>query len=385
MADFGSTGSGRTVQALDNALSSIARVLGLLEDACPPAAARTEGLRDAIGAYAVRDVCAPRPVPAQDRALWDGRAAASSDLIGASPMSPAFLTSEPALIATGDPLPAGCDCVIDDSLVSGGGGFFEALGGAVPGEGVRRAGDDLKTGEIILAAGDRVSPLIVAALAAAHIGEIQVRRPQLRIIAAGAGFTADLIAALAGDEGAQIEVVVLKQGDAQGIARALSGGGFDAAFVVGGTGTGEADRSIDALRSCGQVIAHGFALDPGRTGAAGVVGGKAVVCLPGRFDSGLAVYLALGRALLRRLSGAPAPVAATTRPLTRKIASSVGVAQLALLQSVENGWTPLCVGEATFSQVLRANAYMVVPEGSEGMAEGASVGPTRMPGRSFER
>ncbi len=78
-------------------------------------------------------------------------------------------------------------------------------------------------------------------------------------------------------------------------------------------------------------------------------------------------------------------MAATTRSLTRKIASSVGVAQLALLQSVENGWTPLCVGEATLSQVLRANAYMVVPEGSEGMAEGASVWPTRMPGRSFER
>jgi molybdopterin molybdotransferase len=383
MANSGSTSSGRTVQALDATLSSVTRVLSLLQETCCPVAPRTEGVRAAIGAYAVRDVHAPRPVPAQDIALFDGCAAASSDLIGASPMSPAFLTNEPALVAVGDPLPAGCDCVIDDSLVSGEGGFFEALGGAAPGEGVRRAGDDVKAGEIILAAGNRVSPVSILALVAAQINEIEIRRPRLRIIAAGQGETTDLIACMAKEEGAQVEVVELEKGDAHGVASALSDDGFNAAFIVGGTGTGQADQSVAALRYCGEVVAHGFALDPGRTGAAGVVDGKAVICLPGRFDAGLGVYLAIGRPLLRRLSGAPAPAAATTGPLTRKIASAVGVAQLGLLESGEKGWTPLCVGEATIAHLLRADAYMIVTEGSEGMAEGASIRPMWMPGRRF--
>jgi molybdopterin molybdotransferase len=60
-------------------------------------------------------------------------------------------------------------------------------------------------------------------------------------------------------------------------------------------------------------------------------------------------------------------------PLARKIASSVGMAEFVLLERSEGAWMPLAVGELSLAAIARAEAFLLVPGGSEGFAAGAPV------------
>lgn len=384
MAGARTQGIGTGGQRLDATLNSAADVVARLRTGCATATPLRVAPAQAAGGFAAADIVASADAPASCVALMDGLAASSLDLIGATPMSPAFVSGALAPVRVGDALPAGCDCVIDAALgVTAGPGMFEVHGSAAPGEGVRRAGEDARRGEIVARAGERLSAAHALALEAQGLGDIPVRRPRARIVATPAedGATARYIAALAREDGADIDVARAQDRSAQGVAAALSGD-FDAAFVIGGTGRGEDDHAVKALRAAGDLLAHGLALEPGRTGAAGLMGGRAVVCLPGRFDAALGVYLAIARPLLRYIACAGDAPLAHAAPLGRKISSTVGVAQLVLLAFDGARWTPLCVGDATLSHLLRAQAYLVVPDGSEGFAEGAVVQPHLLPGRS---
>jgi molybdopterin biosynthesis enzyme len=62
-----------------------------------------------------------------------------------------------------------------------------------------------------------------------------------------------------------------------------------------------------------------------------------------------------------------------TLPLARKIASSVGIAEIVLLEKNDRGWMPLTVGDLSLETVARADAWLVVSGGSEGFAAGAPV------------
>jgi molybdopterin molybdotransferase len=63
-----------------------------------------------------------------------------------------------------------------------------------------------------------------------------------------------------------------------------------------------------------------------------------------------------------------------TLPLERKIASSVGIAEIVLLEQIEEAWMPLAVGQLSLEAIARADAWLAVPGGSEGFAAGAPVG-----------
>jgi molybdopterin biosynthesis enzyme len=69
-------------------------------------------------------------------------------------------------------------------------------------------------------------------------------------------------------------------------------------------------------------------------------------------------------------------------PLARKIASGVGVAEIVLLEQVENSWVPLASGELSLDAIARADAWLAVPAGSEGFAAGTPVDAYMMQDRS---
>jgi molybdopterin biosynthesis enzyme len=51
----------------------------------------------------------------------------------------------------------------------------------------------------------------------------------------------------------------------------------------------------------------------------------------------------------------------------------VGIAEIVLLEQVEDMWMPLAVGELTLEAIARADAWLVVPGGMEGFAAGTPV------------
>lgn len=369
-----------TMQRLDTPLHRVDAVRARLLAGVAPVAPSQALVVEAIGAVAARDACAPAGLPATDCALIDGYALASAELIGASPMSPAMLMEAPRLVQVGDPLPSGADCVVDAGFVSIG-AFTEITAPAAPGDGVRRAGGDFRQGEAILRSGERLDLLRAHTLLAAGVQTICVLRPVVRVLAVGGvGVTAGLVAALAQEAGADVRLAAAPR-DRDSLAGSLAGVDGDAVILVGGTGCGVDDRTVLALRHAGADVAHGLALEPGRTGAVGRLDGRPVIATPGRPEAAFAIWLALGAPLMSALVGIQDQPFAAERPLTRKVASTVGLAQIAPLEATAEGWRPLAVGDMSLAHLARADGFLLVPEDSEGRPEGALVRPVPAPGR----
>jgi molybdopterin biosynthesis enzyme len=279
-------------------------------------------------------------------------------------------------------MPKGCDCVVDPDLVEQTRGLFQVSAEAIPGQGIRRIGGDIAEGSSLIAAGRRIRALDLLIARAAGRETIAVRRPRLRLInvpaTAGTAVTTQLIVESAGAAGAEIICVQAGGRDANSVAAALDTQPCDLFVTIGGTGVGRSDAMVEALASRGKLLAHGIALRPGRTAAIGRIAGRSAISLPGAPDQALAAWWTLALPVVDRLSGREKR--RTQRlPLARKIASSVGIAEIVLLKSADGAWMPLATGELSLETIARADAWLAVPGGSEGYAAGTPVDAYMLP------
>ncbi|MEO6840813.1 MAG: molybdopterin-binding protein [Bradyrhizobium sp.] len=331
-------------------------------------------LAEALGCIAA-DMPDLAAFPPTDIAAADGWALRARDLVGASSYTPLPLAKPPVWVEAGDAMPDGCDCVLDSDAVDLSGPMVQVLADAIPGQGVRRIGGDVAAGSFV-ALGRRIRPLDLLAMRAAGLKAAIVRRPRLRIVnipaTSGEAMTAELISANARAEGAEVMVTGASSRDASGIAAALDPDGCDLLITIGGSGVGRSDAAVTALAERGQVEAHGIAVQPGRTTAVGLIATTSVIALPGAPDQALAAWWMLALPALDRLSGR-LPRQTVTLPLVRKIASSVGIAEIALLARNESGWMPLAVGDLPIEIMARADGWVAIPGGSEGHAAGTAV------------
>ncbi|HKS18588.1 MAG TPA: molybdopterin-binding protein [Bradyrhizobium sp.] len=351
----------------------------------PPDAAR-DALLDGIEpvtpielplSEALRGIAAEMPplkaFPSRDVAAADGFAFRARDLVGASSYSPLPLTAAPVWVEAGDAIPQDCDCVLDPDAVDRSGPVVEVLAEAIPGQGVRRAGSDIAEGGPVVGVGRRIVPRDLLIARAAGLQKLRVRRPRLRIVnIPGGTLTADLIADSARAAGADIFRAEAAGRDAASIAAALDAGGCDLILTVGGSGIGRTDAAVTALAERGDVLAHGVALLPGRTTAIGQIGRTPVVALPGAPDQAFAAWWTLALPVVDRLS-ARRPRETLGLPLARKIASSVGLTEIVLLERRQGSWAALAVGELSLETIARAEAWLAVSGSSEGFAAGAPV------------
>jgi molybdopterin molybdotransferase len=364
-----------TPQRLPASLTSLDATLVALLEGIRPVAPVELPLTEASGCIAA-ELPPLKALPASDMAAVDGWAFRSRDLVGASSYSPLPLTGSPVWVEAGDQLPEGCDCVIDPDLVEQSGGLFQVSAEAIPGQGVRRIGGDIAQGSSLIVAGRQIRALDLLMARAAGLDTVAVRRPRLRLIdipaAAGNAVTAQVIAESARATGAEIIRVETDGRDARSIATTLDAEPYDLHITVGGTGLGRSDAAIEALASRGELLAHGIALRPGRTAAIGRIAGRPVIALPGAPDQALAVWWTLALPVLDRLSGREKR-RMVTFPLARKIASSVGIAEIVLLKKADDAWMPLATGDLSLETIAHADAWLAVPGGSEGYAAGTPV------------
>jgi molybdopterin biosynthesis enzyme len=202
---------------------------------------------------------------------------------------------------------------------------------------------------------------------------VNVRRPRLRIVNTPGGLvTSALIEESARTAGAEVVAVTAAGRDVASVVAAIEVGACDLVLIVGGSGVGHTDAAVTALKACGEVIAHGIAMQPGRTSAVGRIGKTPVVILPGAPDQAFAAWWTLALPVLDRLAGRR-PRKTLNLPLARKIASAVGIAEIVLLERRGGAWVTLAVGELSLEAIARAEAWLTVPGGAEGFAAGAAV------------
>ena len=350
---------------LDTALAALLRDVG-------PVAAEELPLIEAAGCISTGLPLLPAHPP-RDVAAADGWALSAVDLVGASSYSPLPLAGLPVWVEAGGAMPAGCDCVLDVDAVEVSGPLAQVLAEGVPGQGVARAGSDIAENAPAAAAG---CPVDAAALLLARVAgadKLGVRRPRLRIVnVPGATATLQMIAELASAAGLDVSAHEAGGRDAVSIAAALDVSACDLLLTIGGSGVGRADATVTALIERGAKLAYGLALQPGRTAAAGRLANVPVVALPGSPAHALAVWLALVLPLIDRMS-ARRPRRTVTLPLARKIASSVGIAEISLLAEEHKAWMPLAVGEWPLHAIANADAWLLIPASQEGFAAGEPV------------
>jgi len=316
-------------------------------------------ITDAVGLVLDQDLIVPGPVPPQPIALRAGYAVASSDLVGASPYSPVPMTGEPPWLESGDALPPGFDAVVPRDAVEMRGPVAEILASCSPGENVRRAGEDAAAGSCLRKKGELLRDIDVALAGAAGVLDAVARRVRLRCRLDEN--SRDLSSLIADVAGARVEIETVTGGSFP-----CDTSGADLTLVI-------SPRNHAGLLPSGvELLAPGLALRCAETVAIGIVDGVPIVIAPPRLDTAFALLCGLIRpyvdALSERRSGMP-----WRGSLTRKLSSTVGLMEVALVRETMGAVEPLSVGALNLSALARADGYVVIPPESEGFQSGDTV------------
>jgi molybdopterin biosynthesis enzyme len=355
-------------------LRSLSEVTALL-DRVSTVSPRTIAAADATGCALAQDIALDRPLPSSPRARIDGWAVSSELLRDAGSYAPIPLAGIPPRVDAGDPIPTDCDAVAPPDAIRVGDGFAEAVAPVTAGDGVTPAAADAGPSQALRRAGERLRTSDAAVLAAAAIFRVPVRQPRIRLLRAGASAAGalELIASMLSAASADTDLAGIT------LEAALDEPGADAIIGVGGVGSGRKDRAVEVLARRGTLEVHGVGLMPGETAAFGHAGGKPVLLLPGAVDAALGAWLALGRLLLRRLSGETGDAMTIPAALSRKVTSTIGIADIVLLQRDGDSVSPLASGFFPLSAIAQADGWIAVPADREGFAAGTIVQMAPLP------
>ena len=352
-------------------LTPLAEVLAMADLGVKPVAPRTIDVALAAGRTLASDAMVPaRPNAAI--ALPDGWAMNADETLGAGSYAPALLMRPPQRVEAGQPMPPDTDSVAPFDAVRLDRDRAEALSPVNPGDGVLPAGGDCDPAIPLRRAGERLRLTDLAAFAAAGLARISVREPRIHILPVRGNAIINAAARLvAGDIERNGGAPRIETG--RDLKLAFAADSADGIVVIGGTGSGRNDTSVQTLAREGKLGVHGIAVTPGETAALGFVGSRPVLLLPGRLDAALAVWLTVGRRVLARLAGGDDSEPAANVKLARKISSPVGLAEFVPVRRSGDTAEPLAAKYLPFSALARADGWILVPADSEGYPEGTTV------------
>jgi len=194
---------------------TIEEALRRILDCVEPLEAEERPVVESLGQVLAEDVISPLDVPPTDNSAMDGYAVRAADTSGAAPDRPVQLTvigevaagysfpgevreKEAVRIMTGAPIPPGADAVVpfedtDEAFRDAPSGARRLRRGHIrifrevaAGANVRRAGEDIRRGEVVLRAGAVLRASEIAVLASLGRDRARViRRPVVAIISTG--------------------------------------------------------------------------------------------------------------------------------------------------------------------------------------------------------
>jgi len=298
-------------------------------------------LHAARGRVLADDIVAPISLPPFDNSAVDGYAVCHADvaptgetrlnviervMAGHAPAR-APGAGEAVRIFTGAPMPVRANMVFMQEDVRLDGSHVVVPSGLKPGANRRLAGEDVRAGSVILAAGRRLDELGVALAAAVGLTRLSVRRRVKvavfstgdEIVEAGAVrpgpalYDANryLLAGLIDRLGALSTDLGILPDDKESLSRAIAGAAdnHDLVLTSGGVSTGEADHVRTAVESIGRLVFWRVGIKPGRPVAMAVIrgpdgGSAAFIGLPGNPVAVFVTFVRVVRPLLLRLAGA---------------------------------------------------------------------------------
>ncbi len=368
--------------------------------------------RTALGRVLAEDIRSAVDVPAYDNSAMDGYALRSADLPGktdvtlqlvgtsfaGTPFEGEVGAGQCVRIMTGAAMPAGADTVVMQEHVSRDGERVSIEPGHKPGQNVRRAGEDIRAGDVVLKAGQRVSPAELGVIASAGISEVSVlRRIRVAFFSTGdelrgAGepleygqiydsnrYTLYGMLQRLGVELVDMGVIRDRREDIR-TAFADAAAAADVVITSGGVSVGEADFVKETLEQLGEVDFWRIAMKPGKPLAVGKVQQAYFFGLPGNPVSVMATFYQFVQPALEKLMGGP-----PTPPLLLKLPCQTALKkqpgrleyQRGILQCDDDGSLSVTTTGGQDSHMLtsmsRANCFIILPADNAGVKPGELV------------
>ena len=372
---------------------AIAQILGQIA----PLPSLALPLLDARGCVLAEDLFAPQAVPPFDNSSMDGFAVRAADLarlpatlpiqgdIPAGALSLPTLTPGQALrIMTGAPVPPGADTVVPVEDTEARGEDVAFLQPFEPGQNIRRAGEDVPAGSLVVASGSLVRPAEVGM--AAVVGRATVRvhpRPRVAIISTGDELiepgqalqsgqiynsNAYALAAQVAEAGGIVTHRLHARDTADSLREAFDAcAGADVLLTSGGVSVGDYDFVKAVFAERGTMDFWRVAIRPGKPVAFGRWGEPVFFGLPGNPVSSMVTFELFVRPALRRLRGLAEPSRPTvTARLTEDAGHTMGRQsyQRAVVTPEGGGYsvTPVSKqGSGMMRSMVLANALLVIP------------------------
>lgn len=317
---------------------SVEEYRGRLLEGVSRLAVRTVALPDSVGRASAYDVYSHLDLPPYDAAAMDGFAVRAEDLAGADRGCPVTMSiageirmgagadadigpTRAVAVSTGGRLPAGADSVVPWEQCIQDGSAVTFTSPVQAGRHIRRRGEDLHRGDLVVRAGRRLAPGDIAALAA--VGRTSARvvsAPAVAILSTGDELTApgdelafgriyDLNSSMLSAQVSELGGISVPCGhvpdDPSALVRAMGQvvDGVDLILCSGGVSAGSRDpvraaagRGVEA--KCIQV-----AMKPGRPQAFGRFRNRPFIALPGTPAAALISFQVFVRPVLNKMMG----------------------------------------------------------------------------------
>lgn len=373
-------------------------------------------LPDAIGCVLAESVRSTIDIPVADMAACDGYAVRAEDTLGVvagnakrlrvtheifadSVESFSHVEGTAVRIASGARMPRGADAVVPLWSTNQGAANVGIVQEVNVGDNVRRCGEDLGAGDVILEAGTRLSARHIALLASAGWGGTVVH-PAPRVVVMSIGN--ELVA-----PGRAVPPGKVYDANSHALAAAVTSAGAvpyrvpavpdersvlreaiedqtlraDVLITTGGLSYGGGDTLKDVLFPLGAVRFDNIAMNPGRqVGVGKLEDGTIIFCLPGDPVSALVAFEVFVRPSLRKMAGyVDAGPETVTAVASGEFLSDDGVrdfVRVAISPDRERGFTcEVTPGgdKNLLSGLVSADGLAIIPENITRVAPGDEV------------
>ena len=367
----------------------------------------TVPLAEAHGRAIANVVKAPIDVPAFDRSAMDGYALRAADsrrasssqplsleLVGAahagSPFDAKVRDGQCVQIATGAPIPGGCDAVVMVEHTKRVGPQVWIDEPLEEGENISRQGSDVKRGDIALAHDSVLTPARLAVLASLGVTKVNVyMRPKVALLSTGSELrepgqslgrgtiydsNTTSLSNLLRAHGAIVETSGILPDDPKILRNALTRfRGYDLILVTGSSSAGEHDYLADTVRNIGSIQYHGVAVKPGKPLIQAKLWARPMLGLAGNPASCVMMAYALVVPALRRFQHLPLDWERRVRAkLSHDVKSPAGKRHFLPVRLKPNGTCESVYKESdATTSIANADGYIEIADETTMLEEGS--------------
>jgi molybdopterin molybdotransferase len=405
---------------------SVEEARGLVLDRIKTLPAEEVSLLDALGRVLAADATSDIDVAPFDNSAMDGFALRAADLAGASESAPVALDvmaliaagddvagievgpGQAARIMTGAAVPAGADSVVmveRTRVASGDGGIGSRVSFEIepkPGEHIRRRGEEVRAGDVVLSAGEIIGPAAIGLLASTGHDTVSVHgRPRVAVLSTGSELVEvaqkpgpgkirnsnsySIAAQVMAAGGVPVRYDIVPD-EMQATRDAFTKAAEECDFIAtsGGVSVGDFDYVKPVLEELGELFFCKVRMRPGNPQTLGWISGVPFFGLPGNPTSAFVGFEIFVRPALRLMQG----FSAIDRPVTMaRLSHDVKKKQdrryylRGRVERVGEGYeasVPFSQSSALLTAAHRANCFVVLPEGEDVFPAGTQVRCVRL-------